>query len=356
MIYLYEKILKHSFPHFSEHIDGFSDVSLSWRETLLRVKNGRLLSNVLFWHAYHILTCATYVRNREIKSVCEIGGGYGNIARLWFSNTVVDIDTYLIIDIPESLFFSEVFLRSTLKDIDVVYINSIDDINKKNINKKVVYLCPVYLHELTSSLKFDVIVNTESIPEMGDDWTRFWKDWLSKQNAAYFYSHNFAIHRCAHLPTREEFLSPLPPPKWELHFVQVNHPIVRIHYQNSTLATTLFKNMSAEPAENSNGNIDTILELRKREIMTQDTFLYYAYSLYYSKNVNAILDFVNITIRDMHFYPKELYYFVNTLLCAEESGEIKLENKEMLAEIVRNLRLPLPIASKEPLYQKAHAS
>jgi|TARA_B100001964_G_scaffold176963_1_gene195010 hypothetical protein len=55
----------------------------------------------------------------------------------------------------------------------------------------------------------------------------------------------------------------------------------------------------------------------------------------------------------MHFYPKELYYFVNTLLRAEESGEIELENKEMLAKIVKNLHLSLPEGSKEPLYKKA---
>jgi len=354
VIYLYEKILKHSFPHFSKEIDGFSDTNLSWKETLLKVKNGRLLSNVLFWHAYHILTCATYVRDREIKSVCEIGGGYGNIARLWFSNTIVDIDTYLIIDIPESLFFAEVFLRSTLKDVDVVYINSIDDINKEKNNKKVVYLCPIYLHELTSNLKFDIIANTESIPEMGDDWARFWRDWMGNQNAAYFYSHNFALHRCEHLPTKEEFISPLVPPKWEAHFVQVNHPIVMIHYKNSTLATILFKNITAYYSENLNNNIGNILELKKQENMTQDTFLYYAYGLYYSKNIDVILNFVNISIRSLHFFPKELYYFINILIRAEESGEIMLEKKEMLVEISRNLRLS--VAGKEPLYHEAQAS
>ncbi|MBL6935303.1 MAG: putative sugar O-methyltransferase [Alphaproteobacteria bacterium] len=212
IIYLYERVLKHSFPHFSKKIDDFSDVSVSWKETLLRVKGGRILSNVLFWHAYHILACASYINDRKIKSVCEIGGGYGNIARLWFENTVVDIDTYLIIDIPESLFFADVFLRSTLKDVEVVYINSVDDIDKANDAKKVVYLCPIYLHELTSSLKFDVITNTESIPEMGDDWIHFWKDWLSSQNAPYFYSHNFAISKEPFMPAREEFISPLVPP------------------------------------------------------------------------------------------------------------------------------------------------
>jgi len=350
IIYLYEKILKHSFPHFSKEIDGFSDVNVSWKETLLKVKNGRILSNVLFWHAYHILTCATYVRDREIKSVCEIGGGYGNIARLWFSNTIVDIDTYLIIDIPESLFFAEVFLRSTLKDVDVVYINSIYDINNDN-NKKVVYLCPVYLHELTSNLNFDIIANSESIPEMGDDWTRFWKDWLNNQNASYFYSHNFAIHRGAHMPIKEEFISPLVPPKWEAHFVQVNHPMVMLYYRNFTIATILFKNLKVDDSGNSNtnNNIEYILELRKREIITQDIFIYYVYGLYYSQNINEILNFVNMSIRDLHFYPKELYYFINILLRAEESGEIKLENKEMLAEIARNLRLP--VDGKEPLYE-----
>ena len=88
--------------------------------------------------------------------------------------------------------------------------------------------------------------------------------------------------------------------------------------------------------------------------MTQDTFLYYAYGLYYSKNIDVILNFVNISIRSLHSYPKELYYFINILIRAEESGEIMLEKKETLVEIARNLRLS--VAGKEPLYHEAQAS
>lgn len=129
-----------------------------------------------------------------------------------------------------------------------------------------------------------------------------------------------------------------------------------IHYRNSTLATVLFKNLNIDDSENKgiNNNIEDIFELRKGEIMTQDMFIYYVYGLYYSKNIEVILKFVNMSIRDLHFYPKELYYFINILLRAEESGERKLENKEMLAEIAENLYPPA--AGKEPFYHKVQAS
>jgi hypothetical protein len=72
--------------------------------------NGRTVSRVLYYHARNVLAGITYAN--EPRRVLEIVGGYGEIARLWVTNAIAPAKSYVIVDIPECLFFAEVALRS----------------------------------------------------------------------------------------------------------------------------------------------------------------------------------------------------------------------------------------------------
>lgn len=82
-----------------------SESSLSRPESI-RHLDGKLISNIFIWHLEAYLTCVTILPRPQ--SVLEIGGGYGGLARIF---ALKGID-YTITDLPESLFFAEVFLRS----------------------------------------------------------------------------------------------------------------------------------------------------------------------------------------------------------------------------------------------------
>lgn len=116
---LYEDTLKSEFPHFYNMINEMGDSPYSRPETLLEI-SGRLVSNVFFYHLRYLLQCLTHVKEPEI--VCEIGGGYGGLARLWLQNPVHLPSVYVMVDFPECLFFAEVFLRVNFDELKLLYV------------------------------------------------------------------------------------------------------------------------------------------------------------------------------------------------------------------------------------------
>jgi hypothetical protein len=94
--------------------------------------------------------------NGEVK-VLEIGGGYGALA-YWFKSAFPNA-TYTIIDLPESLLFSRLYLSLTRPDIRTG--SGLND-----IKYGVRFLSNYMAEELDDS--FDLIINTLSMSEMTD--------------------------------------------------------------------------------------------------------------------------------------------------------------------------------------------
>jgi len=186
------RLLAYEYPRHAHLIDSFSDTSVSTPGTYLPLvtRGGAsvLASKILYFHALYVLTILTQIE--KVTSVCEIGGGYGNPALLWMNCPVGPIKTYCIVDLPESLFFSEVFLRSALPDVEIKYVHGDEPLDESRAGRTI-YLMPIQHHSKTSRIGFDVIVNTGSLAEMPDAWVAFWSDWLERQTARYFYSHNY---------------------------------------------------------------------------------------------------------------------------------------------------------------------
>jgi hypothetical protein len=103
---MYERELAVSFPQFVDYLSGFADIADSAADTTYEHK-GRLVSNVLFYLARVILSCLASLPAAP-KVVLEVGGGYGAPGRLWMKNPISRPSCYLILDMPESLFFADV--------------------------------------------------------------------------------------------------------------------------------------------------------------------------------------------------------------------------------------------------------
>jgi hypothetical protein len=108
-IALYDAMVRHEFPQFADALDGMAENPLSVPESLVDFK-GRQVSNVLFWHSRLVLACCAYA-NRPTR-VLEIGSGYGAGPRLWFKNPIVTPTSFILVDIPECLFFADVARNS----------------------------------------------------------------------------------------------------------------------------------------------------------------------------------------------------------------------------------------------------
>src|SRR5262249_44266599 len=143
--------------------------------------NGRLVSLAMYYHARNVLAGITYAN--KPKRILEIGGGYGEIARLWVKNPIARATSYVIVDIPECLFLAEVALRSEFGEM-VGYLEGTDP----GTPILLVPLSRLFALKRTT----DLVVNTGSMQEMTEEWIDFYVDWLSRYDARYFYSLNYA--------------------------------------------------------------------------------------------------------------------------------------------------------------------
>ena len=97
--------LKARFPSHPFGLLGLGESPLSHSDSLGVIEE-HIISNIYLWHLNAYLACTNFIPRP--RSVLEIGGGYGGLARIF---ALKGID-YTIMDMPESLFFAEVFLRA----------------------------------------------------------------------------------------------------------------------------------------------------------------------------------------------------------------------------------------------------
>jgi putative sugar O-methyltransferase len=185
---MHESLLIDAYPFAADHLASFSEPELSHPDTTIQ-HNGRSVSAPLSTHTIFFFNIVTRVPS--IGNICEIGGGYGAPARLWMTNSYKRPRLYAIVDLPESLFFAEVYLRATYGFDRVHYVQPHEEIG--SVPDGTILLCPVSRREDLKSITFNVILNTLSMQEMTDDYVAFYRDWLVTQPSNYFYSFNYFL-------------------------------------------------------------------------------------------------------------------------------------------------------------------
>jgi hypothetical protein len=158
-----------------------------------------------------LLTIFHWLDGNYPKSVCDIGGGTGKYAHAWLTNSVHRPDLIVILDIPETLVFSETLLRTVFGDA-VQYITDASVVP----NEKGIVLCPVANAAVLRKLSFDLVMNTGSMQEMTDTWIDWYMDWLDQQPCKYFYSDNFFANALANIREGHNSWSPRPSARWQM--------------------------------------------------------------------------------------------------------------------------------------------
>jgi putative sugar O-methyltransferase len=215
---LYANLVQNEFPWFVDQLKMMSDNPFSVPSTLVMM-DGRLVSNVLFYHARILLRCVTAL-DRPIRNIIEIGGGYGALARLWFKNPFAPIERYTIVDVPESLIFSDIALRQEFGDV-VCYFDG-----QSRADRPIV-LVPV-CHLDSYSCPVDLVINTASMQEMTDDWIDFYMAWLDQCDAKYFYSLNYAAQPISEMGESRTFWAPRPSRAWSTSHLNPDVPLMSV--------------------------------------------------------------------------------------------------------------------------------
>lgn len=143
-------------------------------------KDGRQLSAMFLLHLCVALRIKKHTKN--IETVLEIGGGYGNLARIMrlFNPQI----KYVIVDLLDSLYCSYVFLRTHFRDASFIFVTQ----NNNNIDGyDFVFVPTEFFDSITNS--FDIVVNTCSLGEMQQNEVNSYMKFINT-NARYFYSVN----------------------------------------------------------------------------------------------------------------------------------------------------------------------
>jgi len=221
--------LERVFPGFvlKEHNDLKESV-YSRPETIEEV-NGIPYSNIFLTHLnFYLRATLTFRRELIPERVLEIGGGYGALARIFkIMNSSVH---YTIVDLPESLFFAQLFLMLNFPDAKVCYV---DKNRKVDVDEFDFLLVPVQFYDAIAGDKFDIVINTGSLQEMPDITVKFWMNFIQNiLKVEMFYSFNYFLNdKRRFLETSKEeanLICPILDPFWKLKYFKINPGLITI--------------------------------------------------------------------------------------------------------------------------------
>lgn len=201
---------------------------LSLRESIVDV-GGCQLSSIFLTHLYFYLRSSQMV-GRDLKSVLEIGSGYGGLARIYRMGQPQM--RYYLVDLPESLYFAEVFLRANFPTARFHYVAFGAPIPDDNVDFVFV---PVQQLGALNGLHVDLVINTGSLQEMTDAAVAFWMNFIQKRIAAdHFYSWNYFLNNKKHFTevgVQANAICPVLDPHWEVQRFRINDPLTSVDCQ-----------------------------------------------------------------------------------------------------------------------------
>mgnify|MGYP001559237635 CR=1 FL=1 len=147
----------------------------------------RLISQDLANSLLEFNTINQHIPTNSIRTILEIGAGYGRSAYIWF--LLGNIKKYIIVDIPPALFISQRYLSSqfpTRKVLRYRDINSFKDIRDEYDKADIIFLMPWQI-EMLPGKSIDLIFSIDSLNEMKFDIVRFYFKVIDKLGKKYFY-------------------------------------------------------------------------------------------------------------------------------------------------------------------------
>ena len=143
----------------------------------------------------------------------EIGAGIGSLARVvrhFYPNC-----TYIISDLPESLYYSYNYLDTAYPgDVVLCSEDTLDSAVKNFAGKGGFILIPSWLKDKISGFNIDFLVNTASLGEMSNISCREWFEFIDKQDIEHLFLMNRYLNNFHLSPKRGNLSSLLLGPDW----------------------------------------------------------------------------------------------------------------------------------------------
>ncbi len=139
-------------------------------------------------------------------NILELGGGYGGLA--YFFKAALPEANYFIVDLPESLLFSAVYLAITGGEFDhTIYDGTnLEQVLENNAGFK--FISNFMFDDLVEPLKIDLMINTSGLPSMSLEQVEHYAAGIEKMLTGVLYEHNgvppysYKKILAAHFPAR----------------------------------------------------------------------------------------------------------------------------------------------------------
>jgi hypothetical protein len=139
------------------------------------IEESRFASDQVVWHDHGRRVSAAFLFQLckalridtlapDIETVLEIGAGYGGLARTL--RLLKPRSQYIIVDLPDSLFCSYVFLSANFPRSSTLWVTTPDDVAQ--IDGKEFVFVPAHLVDILQGRPVDLALNTASLGEMTD--------------------------------------------------------------------------------------------------------------------------------------------------------------------------------------------
>lgn len=145
-------------------IEPFGESSIALHSTVVDVGGVRYSEGFQACLYYYTEIASSIGKSQNYHTVIEIGSGYGRLARLF--HLAKKCKKYVLVDLPESLFFAYAFLKTNLPDASFIEIKSPEDAAKAMKAEFDFVFCPVQSFADLLSNSVDLVINTYSFGEM----------------------------------------------------------------------------------------------------------------------------------------------------------------------------------------------
>lgn len=284
----YQQKILTEFPDRAADLAALRESRFALPETVIEWE-GRPVSSMLMHLARFHFVASSYAGMPD--TVCEIGGGYGAPARIWLQSRFNPARRYVIVDLTESLFFAEVFLRHEFPDRRIHYSH---DGGKGDAD---IVLCPA---DLIRRLEIDeaLVVNTLSFPEMADAWVDEYMAALDRSTARHFYSFNAATRGIENLGEHVNLYAPRPSRQWGAR-------MLRFPYDGQP-AEILFGRVEDEAGWRE--HYAALFATSRRQVLDRRSYYAAVDALRYLDDSALMSEFIDRCLAELPGRPKELLY------------------------------------------------
>jgi hypothetical protein len=195
---------------------------------------GRKFSPDFFRYLHVCLRASSLVSGCSGRArIVELGGGVGNLARLM--NAFLPDSQYVVVDIPETLFFSYLYLSLNYPGAKILLVEDESQLASETLDDFDFILAPTLFAERFCGRPVDLFVNTASLGEMKNSVIQYWMRYIeSRLKPRFVYMMNRYVGFCQ--PERDEWRldenqsSVLFGPCWEVLSWRIDPPHVRAPY------------------------------------------------------------------------------------------------------------------------------